>query len=166
MTMCPQVQRSRWHNGARWLLRFLCCNSYQPFNRKPAAAHETRRLRRLARNGRFVGAGNYYPFRCYANAGTMDRWRVIIGAGRRNRTDKGQRQMRTVALRIVATFVYSAMSIVGGASVLGGIPVWKAAVLAGIAAASQVLERLARAYADDGKISRSEIDEAFGTGAQ
>lgn len=74
--------------------------------------------------------------------------------------------MKTIGLRIVATFVYSAMSIVGGASVLGGIPVWKAAVLAGIAAAAQVLERLARAYADDGKISRTEIDEAFGTGAQ
>jgi hypothetical protein len=71
--------------------------------------------------------------------------------------------MKTIALRIVATFIYSAMGIVGGASVLGGIPVWKAAVLAGIAAASQVLERLARAYADDGKITRSEIDDAFGT---
>lgn len=72
--------------------------------------------------------------------------------------------MKTVILRIVATFSYSAMGIVGGASLLGDIPVWKAAVLAGIAAASQVVERLARAYADDGRISRQEIDNAFGTG--
>jgi hypothetical protein len=56
------------------------------------------------------------------------------------------------------------MGIVGGASLLGDIPVWKAAVLAGIAAASQVVERLARAYADDGRISRQEVDNAFGTG--
>tara|TARA_R110000868_G_scaffold101548_1_gene279505 strand:+ start:800 stop:1027 length:228 start_codon:yes stop_codon:yes gene_type:complete len=72
--------------------------------------------------------------------------------------------MKTVILRIVATFSYSAMGIVGGASLLGDIPVWKAAVLAGIAAASQVVERLARAYADDGRISRQEVDNAFGTG--
>jgi len=55
------------------------------------------------------------------------------------------------------------MGIIGGASVLGDIPVWKAAILAGIAAASQVVEKLARAYADDGKISKAELDEAFGT---
>ena len=72
--------------------------------------------------------------------------------------------MRTVLLRIGATFAYSAMSIIGGASVLGGIPVWKAAVLAGVAAAAQVIERLARAYADDGRISRAELDAAFNTG--
>jgi len=56
------------------------------------------------------------------------------------------------------------MSIIGGASVLGGIPVWKAAVLAGVAAAAQVIERLARAYADDGRITRAELDAAFNTG--
>lgn len=72
--------------------------------------------------------------------------------------------MKTIILRIVATFSYSAMGIVGGASLLGDIPVWKAAVLAGIAAASQVVERLARAYADDGRITRQEVDGAFGTG--
>jgi hypothetical protein len=56
------------------------------------------------------------------------------------------------------------MSIIGGASVLGGIPVWKAAVLAGVAAAAQVIERLARAYADDGRITRAELDAAFNSG--
>jgi len=53
------------------------------------------------------------------------------------------------------------MSIIGGASILGGIPVWKAAVLAGVAAASQVVEKLARAYADDGIVSREELNAAF-----
>lgn len=71
--------------------------------------------------------------------------------------------MKQILLRVFAVFGYSAMGIIGGASVLGDIPVWKAAILAGIAAASQVVEKLARAYADDGKISKAELDEAFGT---
>jgi hypothetical protein len=71
--------------------------------------------------------------------------------------------MKQVLLRVFAVFGYSAMGIIGGASVLGDIPVWKAAILAGIAAASQVVEKLARADADDGKISKKELDEAFGT---
>jgi hypothetical protein len=70
-------------------------------------------------------------------------------------------QIKRIALRILAVFVYSAMSIIAGASFLGDIPIWKAAVLAGIAAASQVIEKLARAYADDGKITLDELDAAF-----
>lgn len=66
-----------------------------------------------------------------------------------------------LAVRIAAVFAYSAMALVGGSAIVGGIPVWKAAVLAGISATAQVLEKLARAYADDGKITRDEIDAAF-----
>jgi len=44
---------------------------------------------------------------------------------------------------------------------LGDIPVWKAAVLAGISATAQVMERLARAFADDGELTLDEINEAF-----
>lgn len=69
--------------------------------------------------------------------------------------------IRTLTLRIGAVFAYSAMAIIGGSSIVGGIPVWKAAVLAGISASAQVIEKLARAYADDGKITREEIDLAF-----
>jgi len=71
--------------------------------------------------------------------------------------------MKTIVLRVSAVFAYSSMSIIGGASVLGGIPVWKSAVLAGIVAVAQVVEKLARAYADDGRISKLELNEAFGT---
>ena len=42
---------------------------------------------------------------------------------------------------------------------------WKAAVLAGISATAHVVEKLARAYADDGVITRTELDAAFQTGA-
>ena len=69
--------------------------------------------------------------------------------------------MKEVILRIFAVFSYSAFSIIGGAAVLGDIPIWKSAVLAGIAAAAQVIEKLARAYADDGRISRAELNQAF-----
>lgn len=65
--------------------------------------------------------------------------------------------------RIFAVFGYSSMAIIGGSSIVGGIPVWKAAFLAGISATAQVIEKLARAYADDGVITREEIDEAFGS---
>ena len=70
-------------------------------------------------------------------------------------------QIKNIAFRVFAVFGYSAMGIIGGASVLGGIPVWKAAILAGIASTSQVIEKLARAFADDGKIDKAELDAIF-----
>jgi len=69
--------------------------------------------------------------------------------------------VKNISLRIGAVFAYSAMAIIGGASMLGDIPVWKAAVLAGISATAQVMERLARAFADDGELTLDEINEAF-----
>ena len=68
---------------------------------------------------------------------------------------------KQIVWRIIAVFGYSAMSIVGGASIIGGIPVWKAALLAGISACAQVIEKLARAYADDGVITDEELNAAF-----
>lgn len=72
--------------------------------------------------------------------------------------------VKSVSLRIAATFAYSAMAVIGSASIVGGIPVWKAAVLAGVSATAQVVERLARAYADDGKITMEELNAAFHLG--
>ena len=68
-----------------------------------------------------------------------------------------------IAGRIIATFLTSALGIIGGATVLGGIPVWKSALLAGFAAVAQVVERLARASLD-GNLTREEINQAFGVG--
>ena len=86
-TMCQQVQQSPWPNGAPWLQRFLCCNLYQPSNRKPVAAHETLRFPRLARDGRIVGACHHHPFRGDTDTSTVDRWCVTIGADHRNGSD-------------------------------------------------------------------------------
>lgn len=69
--------------------------------------------------------------------------------------------IKSLGLRIAAVFAYSAMAVLGGASIIGGIPVWKAALLAGITATAQVIERIARAYADDGKLTMAELNAAF-----
>jgi hypothetical protein len=71
-----------------------------------------------------------------------------------------QQKFIDIAGRIVATFLTSALGIIGGASVLGDIPIWKSALLAGFAACAQVIERLARASLD-GNLTREEINEAF-----
>jgi hypothetical protein len=71
--------------------------------------------------------------------------------------------IKTIATRIGAVFAYNAMTIIGGAAILGDIPVWKAAVLSGISAASQVVAKLAQSYADDGQITKDELNEAFGS---
>ena len=74
-------------------------------------------------------------------------------------------KMSDIAGRIVATFLTSALSIVGGSSVLNAfttqdISVAQSACLAGLAACAQVIERLARASLD-GRLTKEEINDAF-----
>jgi hypothetical protein len=66
----------------------------------------------------------------------------------------------SIAQRIVSTFIVNAMAIIGGASIIGGIPVVKSALLAGVSACVTVIERLARASVD-GNLTQTEISEAF-----
>ena len=68
--------------------------------------------------------------------------------------------MRTVLLRIASVFTYSSMATIGGGAIIG-VEVWKAAVLAGLTSSIHVLEKLARAYADDGVITTEELNAAF-----
>lgn len=70
------------------------------------------------------------------------------------------KKLQDIFGRIVATFLTSALGIIGGASLLGDISMLKAAALAGFAAVAQVVERLARASLD-GKLTMAEINEAF-----
>jgi hypothetical protein len=69
--------------------------------------------------------------------------------------------MKQIVFRVFAVFGYSSLAMIGGASMLG-VSVLKGAALAGIVAASQVIEKLARAYADDGVVSKAELNEIFG----
>jgi hypothetical protein len=69
-------------------------------------------------------------------------------------------KIQTIAQRIGAVFIVSALPIIGGASMLGEIPVWKAALLAGFTACSEVFIKLAKASLD-GQLTMEEINEAF-----
>jgi hypothetical protein len=65
-----------------------------------------------------------------------------------------------VLLRILATFVASALGVIGAGS-LGGIAPATAAFVGGILAVAKVIEKLSYAFLEDGKLSKNEIDAAF-----
>jgi hypothetical protein len=65
-----------------------------------------------------------------------------------------------VLLRIVATFVASALGVIGAGS-LGGVAPATAAFVGGILAVAKVIERLSYAFLEDGKLSKNEINAAF-----
>jgi len=68
--------------------------------------------------------------------------------------------MQNIVLRIVAVFTMNALGVIG-AGAIAGIPLWKAALMAGIGGVATVVEGLARAFVSDGNLSSSEIDNVF-----
>lgn len=67
---------------------------------------------------------------------------------------------KQVLLRIVAVFTMNALGVIG-AGAIAGIPLWKAAFMAGIGGVATVVEGLARAYVTDGDLSAGEINNVF-----
>lgn len=65
-----------------------------------------------------------------------------------------------VFLRIIATFVASALGVIGAGSLIG-VDVWLAAAMGGILAVAKVIELLALAFLEDGKLTTDEINAAF-----
>ncbi len=65
-------------------------------------------------------------------------------------------------MRIVAVFAANALAVIG-AGAIAGISVAKAMTVAGLSAVAVVVEKLARAFMDDGKLTRDEINAAFST---
>ena len=65
-----------------------------------------------------------------------------------------------VFLRIVATFVASALGVIGAGSIMG-VEIWVAAAMGGILAVFKVIELLALAFLEDGKLTVDEINAAF-----
>ena len=63
-------------------------------------------------------------------------------------------------MRIVAVFAASGLGVIGAGAV-AGISVAKAMLVAGLTAVAAVVEKLARAFMDDGKLSIDEINAAF-----
>ena len=65
-----------------------------------------------------------------------------------------------VLLRIVAVFAASGLSVIGAGSV-AGISIGKAVTVAGLTAVAAVIEKLARGFMNDGKLTLDEINSAF-----
>ena len=65
-----------------------------------------------------------------------------------------------VFLRIVATFVASALGVIGAGSIMG-VDLWIAMAMGGILAVFKVIELLALAFLEDGKLTLDEINAAF-----
>ena len=68
--------------------------------------------------------------------------------------------LKNVLMRIVAVFAASGLGVIG-AGAIADVPLWKAMFMAGIAGVATVVEGLARAFLDDGKIDAEEINEVF-----
>jgi hypothetical protein len=70
------------------------------------------------------------------------------------------KNMNNILMRILAVFAASGLSVIGAGS-LFGINALTAAMIAGTIGVATVVESLARSFLDDGKLSTSEINEAF-----
>lgn len=68
--------------------------------------------------------------------------------------------INNIVMRIIAVFAASGLSVIGAGAVVG-ISTAKAVILAGTLGVATVVERLARGFLDDGKLTVSEINSAF-----
>lgn len=66
-----------------------------------------------------------------------------------------------ITKRMLATFIATAIGVVGSGAIVG-VDVAKAALMAGVGAVAVVLEKLSRAYLEDGNLSMDEVNAAFG----
>jgi hypothetical protein len=69
-------------------------------------------------------------------------------------------KMKDITWRMLAVFIATALGVIGTGALIG-VEVWQAALMAGIGGVATVLENLARAYLDDGKITQDEINGVF-----
>jgi hypothetical protein len=68
--------------------------------------------------------------------------------------------INNIVARIVAVFAASGLSVIGAGAIVG-IETYKAVILAGTLGVATVVEKLARGFLDDGKLTVSEINAAF-----
>ena len=72
----------------------------------------------------------------------------------------GWATLKNVMLRILAVFAASGLGVLGAGAVVG-IDMLSAVLMAGILGVATVVEKLARAFLDDGKLTTKEINSAF-----
>jgi hypothetical protein len=65
-----------------------------------------------------------------------------------------------ISYRIIATFIASALGVIGAGSIIG-LDVWLSAAFGGLLAVAKVIEKLALAFLEDGKIDRKEVNMIF-----
>ena len=70
------------------------------------------------------------------------------------------KSLQSIIMRIVAVFAANGLSVIGAGAVVG-IDTAKAVLLAGGLGVATVVEALARAYMEDGKLTKQEIEDAF-----
>ena len=72
----------------------------------------------------------------------------------------GIKTIKNVIWRILAVFTASGMAVLGAGAIVG-IELWSAVFMAGILGVASVLEKLARAFLNDGQLTLEEINSAF-----
>jgi hypothetical protein len=72
----------------------------------------------------------------------------------------GWATIKNIFWRILAVFAASGLGVLGAGAVVG-IDLISAVIMAGILGVASVVERLARAFLDDGKLTMDEINSAF-----
>ena len=72
----------------------------------------------------------------------------------------GLSTLKNVFWRILAVFAASGLTVLGAGAVVG-VDLISAILMAGILGVATVVERLARAFLDDGKLTMDEINDAF-----
>ena len=68
--------------------------------------------------------------------------------------------INNILARIIAVFAASGLSVIGAGAIVG-IETYKAVILAGTLGVATVVEKLARGFLDDGKLTVEEINAAF-----
>lgn len=68
--------------------------------------------------------------------------------------------LKNIIIRIIAVFAASGLSVIGAGAIVG-IELMTAVLMAGLLGVATVIEKLARSFIDDGKLSVSEINAAF-----
>lgn len=72
------------------------------------------------------------------------------------------KNIKNILMRIIAVFAANGLAVIG-AGAIAGISTAKAITVAGLTAVAAVVEKLARAFMDDGKLTVDEINAAFST---
>jgi ABC-type phosphate transport system substrate-binding protein len=75
---------------------------------------------------------------------------------------EGVKNIKNILMRIVAVFAANGLAVIG-AGAIAGISTAKAITVAGLTAVAAVIEKLARSFMDDGKLTADEINSAFST---